>query len=294
MTYLTSFFSGRTLYLILAVLIVFFFSKRKDRYTSPGDLFEAQSWDLDDVLLYLIFLVCSFVITGTLFKGLTAIAYVFWGSVAVMLYCFFRFKLKQSFLALGLSKKNFWWNAIYGIRVMLYFEIIFYGWLSLVPMPEEVLHIASESLGLLSLYQGSLYILVIVFISYLLLPSFLEEFIFRGLLYSPLRKKVGKWGAMFLTSTIFALMHGELVSGLALLLAYMYEQRRSLVPCIAAHTLFNLRHQLNAIYMNNFFAPGYAVDAHSFVKVMFVIMLAALLLIMLIERMIKRPVHVNI
>ena len=294
MIYLTSFLSGRTLYLILAVLIVFFFSKRKDRHASPGDLFEAQGWDLNDALLYLIFLACSLIIIVSLFKGLTAIAYIFWSLVAVMLYCFFRFKLKESFSALGLSKNNFWSNVLYGTRVILYFEIIFYGWLSFVSKPEKVLSIASEALGLLSLYQGSLYIFIFVFISYLLVPSVLEEFIFRGLLYSPLRKKVGKWGAMFLTSTIFALMHGQVVSGFAFLLAYMYEQRRSLVPCIAAHTFFNLRHQLNAIYMNNFFIPGYVTDAHSFVKVMFVIMLLALLLIMLVERRTKRIVHVNI
>lgn len=71
-----------------------------------------------------------------------------------------------------------------------------------------------------------------------------EEVVFRGLLYSWLRRYLGIAASIALNAIVFAFAHGIAVLIPALLvngaiLAFMYERSRSLWPPIIAHGMFN-------------------------------------------------------
>jgi membrane protease YdiL (CAAX protease family) len=74
----------------------------------------------------------------------------------------------------------------------------------------------------------------------------IEEFLFRGCLYSALRQRLKPWSANLMSSSIFALSHSYLAFGLpnvfiiGVLGAYTYEKTRSLAPCILFHMFWNL------------------------------------------------------
>jgi membrane protease YdiL (CAAX protease family) len=72
-----------------------------------------------------------------------------------------------------------------------------------------------------------------------------EEIFFRGLLYGLLRKKLGVWKAVFISSALFGVAHGfgpiGLVTALAGVgLALVYENTGSLAPAVIAHMFGNL------------------------------------------------------
>lgn len=71
-----------------------------------------------------------------------------------------------------------------------------------------------------------------------------EEVVFRGLLYSWLRRYLGVAASVALNALVFAFAHGVAVLIPALLvngtiLAFIYERSRSLWPSIIAHGMFN-------------------------------------------------------
>ena len=82
----------------------------------------------------------------------------------------------------------------------------------------------------------------------LLLACFLgpivEEIFFRGFLYPGMRKYIGVSGAMVITATLFAGVHENLFSFipiffLGIVLAFIFEKRRSLAACISLHVIHN-------------------------------------------------------
>lgn len=103
----------------------------------------------------------------------------------------------------------------------------------------------------LNLVKESPYLFAIALTIIVLIAPIIEEYIFRGFLYSYLKSKVGiKWG-MILSSMVFALLHLSPAQGvtnislfvtllaLGLYLAFTYEKRRSLITPIALHMTFN-------------------------------------------------------
>jgi membrane protease YdiL (CAAX protease family) len=90
---------------------------------------------------------------------------------------------------------------------------------------------------------GSLVIHGVIAVS---VAPFIEEIIFRGLFYPPLRSKLGPKFAIIASSVIFTAWH--LNAGLrglinvfiaGILLSYIYEKSESLLSAIAAHSLMN-------------------------------------------------------
>ena len=76
----------------------------------------------------------------------------------------------------------------------------------------------------------------------LLFPLF-EEIWFRGLLYTPMRRELGRWPAIVLLSLLFAFAHNNAIPinqffG-GLIFAWAYERRRTLVSPILLHVLGN-------------------------------------------------------
>ncbi len=87
-------------------------------------------------------------------------------------------------------------------------------------------------------------ILVLLGISVVVLAPIAEEIFFRGLLFSGLRRWMRAWPAVLASSAIFAVTHiiplvMAPIFALGILLAWVVERRRSIVPAIAAHMTFN-------------------------------------------------------
>jgi membrane protease YdiL (CAAX protease family) len=77
-----------------------------------------------------------------------------------------------------------------------------------------------------------------------IIAPFAEELYFRGVLYAWLRQRRGVWIAMFISSLLFGLLHGEAsIAGaafvLGMILAWTYERSNSLLPPVLIHIINN-------------------------------------------------------
>lgn len=78
-----------------------------------------------------------------------------------------------------------------------------------------------------------------------IMPALVEEFLFRGFLYSSTRKYLGVFLALIISSGVFSLVHmdqGSMLQLFALgfVFAYAFERNHSIIPCMVAHCLWNL------------------------------------------------------
>jgi membrane protease YdiL (CAAX protease family) len=89
------------------------------------------------------------------------------------------------------------------------------------------------------------WVLVGAFLLGSVLAPVIEEIVFRGMLQSILRAKVGVWGGILGSSAVFAGLHPQLpmgflpLFGIGCVLAYLYQMTDSLVPSMLAHSLNN-------------------------------------------------------
>lgn len=96
-----------------------------------------------------------------------------------------------------------------------------------------------------TLIQGATWQVIPPLLSYTILAPVFEEVVFRGVLYSSLRRRFSAPFAMVASALIFALAHGYGTFGLVtifwsgLLWAWAYEKTGSILPGMAAHALNN-------------------------------------------------------
>jgi len=91
--------------------------------------------------------------------------------------------------------------------------------------------------------------LAIYFALIVIVAPILEEILFRGFIYPGLRRTLAPFAAVVLTAALFATIHAiqpssapeqvMAIAAIGVLLAILYERSRSLLPCIAAHSLNN-------------------------------------------------------
>jgi membrane protease YdiL (CAAX protease family) len=98
-------------------------------------------------------------------------------------------------------------------------------------------------------------------VSVVIFAPLIEEFLFRGILQSFIRKHIGSTQAIFITALCFSFFHFSLEQGwgnlpiigslfpLALFLGFLYEKQKSLLSSIGLHSLFNLFSILNLYFM---------------------------------------------
>jgi len=99
---------------------------------------------------------------------------------------------------------------------------------------------------ILAVSDGALpfYILPLIVLLALVVAPVAEEFVFRVILFPSLRKGMGFWGASFLTSVVFALLHQQMASLIPILilsmfLCYLYERTVSLFSITIMHSAYN-------------------------------------------------------
>lgn len=86
--------------------------------------------------------------------------------------------------------------------------------------------------------------MMMAFMTLVVFVPIFEEVIFRGVLFKGLRHRLPFWFSAVLTSLIFATAHGQLnvaidTFALSVLLCFLVERHRSIVPAIMLHSLKN-------------------------------------------------------
>ena len=87
---------------------------------------------------------------------------------------------------------------------------------------------------------------ILHFFSAVIIAPFLEELIFRGFLYNIFKKRYGITVGVIVSTTIFALLHGNTYYRFipmiltCMFMPYLYEKSKSLIPPIITHSVYNL------------------------------------------------------
>jgi uncharacterized protein len=165
---------------------------------------------------------------------------------------FLRTGYKSSIQSLGLGTKKLKRNIFYGIAgyvgiipVILIMGILIYVLLNLLkikPPPQPIV-------GLFLMEKN----VALVFVSGVIASVFgpvIEEIFFRGVMYNAVKRKLGVFRAVLITSALFSFLHTHAMTYflvgfipimiLGIVLAYLYEKTGSLVPSITLHVLNNV------------------------------------------------------
>jgi membrane protease YdiL (CAAX protease family) len=173
---------------------------------------------------------------------------------------------KRSLLDIGLSKEHLYRNILIGVIMLI--PAIFISYViegavvnllvRIVPsqtdaihelqnqehsMPAEIWPDGTDEIG--KLISASFLMIILAPIA--------EEILFRGIIYNSMRQKHQMWSALLFSSLIFAFVHGQLIHFgeifiMGLLLAYLYERTKSLVPSIVLHIAVNLLFTISLYY----------------------------------------------
>ena len=120
--------------------------------------------------------------------------------------------------------------------------------MSYLPIPEEVMSSYAEQASMLD--EGNP---AIAFIAGGIIAPFVEEIVFRGLIFDRFKKGMPVWIAAVLSSLLFGAMHGHIVWAsyafvLGLLLCWFFCATKSLWGCTILHLAFNtFNYALNAM-----------------------------------------------
>lgn len=237
-------------------LILFLFLLGKDKNNGVKELFKKQQWKNTDVIIVL-FLMNSY-------PALFVVAYFLLLTISIDLYkisaeielfatyimliliflLLFKYKFKQRITVLGMARKDLLKHSGYSVAIAFACYIAL-NILFLLVWPDK--YVAAGIHNVRDIHDH-LDVFLFLFATVLLAPI-IEEAFFRGILYSPYRKKYGRFGAAVFTAAFFAAAHLSIAMlVLGFFLAVLYEKTESIVSPIIAHGIYNL---LVAITMLN-------------------------------------------
>ncbi len=166
--------------------------------------------------------------------------------IAVVFIFYWRLGRKATLGALGISTANFGrelgFTAIVAAALGLFYAAvigaIYLGCFWFAPDGVESFRGFARGSGFGDTSAGYIFAVVVA------LPV-LEEFWFRGMMYTPMRREFGKWPAIVMLATIFAAMHypavqvpiNQFFGGLVF--AWVYERRRTLAAPVLLHIAAN-------------------------------------------------------
>ncbi|MFH1691940.1 MAG: CPBP family intramembrane glutamic endopeptidase [Candidatus Omnitrophota bacterium] len=156
-----------------------------------------------------------------------------------------------------ICRKSVLSDVVYGIKAYFKFLIIMLVSVAMFLLVVSMLDMVffSSMKGKVDLFFNAVQIEKQVVVSHaagafgtvilLIFAPFFEELYFRGCLYRALRARYACGAAILVSSLIFSLLHGHFflffyVLVIGLILAYIYEKRRSLVAPLTFHALNNL------------------------------------------------------
>ena len=158
------------------------------------------------------------------------------------------FALAIYWIAFLIRKKNFIKEvsirpipirAVFPIMLMaVCFNIVTSVVISLIPWPQSWMDSYTANS---SAIDGS----VMAWLTAVFMAPVLEEIVFRGLIYTRLKKGFGTIAAAILTSLVFGIAHGTIIWAIytfifSMFLIWIFEKFQSLTACILLHMAYNL------------------------------------------------------
>ncbi|MDP8262185.1 MAG: CPBP family intramembrane metalloprotease [Candidatus Ancaeobacter aquaticus] len=155
-------------------------------------------------------------------------------------------KYSLSVTSIGLSLHSWFGNALTGIVAYIAFVPVFLllvvvsyvicGYFGISPQPHELVKIFSVE-------KSAYKIIYLVLVATVFAPLY-EEIVFRGFIYTVLRKYLGVTQSLCMSAIIFGAIHFNMsqfipVMGLGIILAYLYERTGTLIAPIVFHMLNN-------------------------------------------------------
>ncbi|MCX8082589.1 MAG: CPBP family intramembrane metalloprotease [bacterium] len=169
---------------------------------------------------------------------------LFSSSVMTVLLLWFIFTRYKTYIAYLLNQpfnyfiKGFYYYFLF-LPVLLFIMGISFAVFKKIgfsPEPQQVMLIYFQT--------DSFYLLFIMFILSCIVAPFAEEIIFRGIIYTGLKKRFSVKASIILSSLIFALLHNEIfvLTGLftfGIFLSYLFEKYENLWLSISVHFFNN-------------------------------------------------------
>lgn len=149
--------------------------------------------------------------------------------------------------AIGISLKNFLKNVFYGLA----------GYLAIIPLLVLTMILTAVIITMLKykppiqpivdflLKEQKVPILIYSSIFAAIVGPVMEEIFFRGFMYNAVKKHLGIFWGILITSSVFSFLHAHIIGFMPILilgivLAYLYEKTGSLIPSITVHITHNL------------------------------------------------------
>jgi membrane protease YdiL (CAAX protease family) len=159
----------------------------------------------------------------------------------------FKFKIKQNVAALGFRIYSPAKQISLSIGVAIICYLIVVALYLLFGLNPDAFYIINAVKKLNNIWYYITYSFAVI-----ISGPFVEEIIFRGISYSPYRKKYGPLIAIILTSSLFSLIHGGfgiiLIFVYGIFLGFLYEKTESIISCFLAHCILNLLLCLTAFF----------------------------------------------
>lgn len=125
------------------------------------------------------------------------------------------------------------WGLTWLIHIVYMFIIFYHG---IVPPQNELVELLQKPSFLI--LAANIFLIAVA-------APFIEETLFRGLLFGSLRPYFGCWTAIMISAAIFSALHFEVVGFfprfvLGIGLGYLYVKHDSIFPSVGLHALNNL------------------------------------------------------
>ncbi len=201
------------------------------------------------VLIFVLYYTVSLIpmlVAGLNYRNISVFAYVLLMCPLLAASAYFIAHRKgQGLKELGLRsislKREIGWGTLGGLLALIGNVGLFYIlWLIYYLATGE--RLINPQMNVLKSQSGMM--LVLYILSIVVFAPIFEELFFRGVLYPPLRNKLGRTQGMVLLAFIFAFLHFQL-SGLlslfmvGLIITFLYDETGSLYPSIIAHAINN-------------------------------------------------------
>jgi membrane protease YdiL (CAAX protease family) len=143
---------------------------------------------------------------------------------------------------MGLGRMMEWKDIAIGVAGVILYFLLAMGALALLKLIPGANLDQAQELGLTQVYGASR---MMVFVVLVIITPFVEELLFRGLLYGGLRmRQLPVWAAALIVSVLFGVAHGQLNVGvdvfcLSLVACYARELTGSIWAGIVLHMIKN-------------------------------------------------------
>ena len=239
---------------LLTCSLYFFLFHLKDRYKPENIGLESQPFTLKPAIVFITIVLSHSLIQSYWFKRpLFGYEYsvdvwelfVFVWNIAILFFILSGLKIiKISFQHIVNARKTYVYNMVKVGIILICLIVLLYKIFG-----AEITHEIQKD-NLVDIKSMSPTMLIIFTVNTIVLIPIVEEIIFRGFLYFPLYRKVGRNASLFLVSYFFLHAHfivlfqsifGSLIIfGKSFFLTWLYDKKKTLIYPIGFHIFFNI------------------------------------------------------